>query len=278
MFRLGRDFRAAMAGATYDATSGQGTLVAFLLFIAQVFIHLVLQTAAAVFVHFLLFGAWPDFTGEAASAAPLAKAALVGMLPASVLMAMISWWMAGFGNASGERGIPLRPVDLGLGGWTLTIGGVLLAIWLCFVLTFAILGIDPETYAPTRDGVNDLNSSSGLVEKTMADLADEPLLFALALPGIIFGAPLVEELMFRGSIFAVIRRSWFGQTGAVVFSAAAWAVIHSGSAPWLFVFVIFLMGLILGVLLLRFGSLWVTIAVHAAWNAFSSLAIFGNVS
>jgi uncharacterized protein len=278
MFRLGRDFRAALAGVNYDARSGQGTLVAFLFFVVQVFIYLLMQTLAAVLAHFLLFGVWPSFAGDTASAAPLAKAALVGMLPACVLMALISWWIAGFGNNSGERGLPFRTVDLGPGGWTLTVGGSLFAIWLCFVLTFAILGIDPDSYAVSRDGLNDISSSSGLVEKTMADLADEPLLFALALPGIVIGAPLVEEVMFRGTIFSVIRRSWFGQTGAVLFSAATWAVIHGGSAPWLFVFVIFLMGILLGVLLLRFGSLWVTVAVHAAWNAASTLAIFGSVS
>jgi uncharacterized protein len=66
--------------------------------------------------------------------------------------------------------------------------------------------------------------------------------------------------------------------GAVVITAALWAVVHGASAPWLFVFVIFIMGLLLGWLLLRFGSLWVTIVVHAAWNGFSSLAIFGGVS
>ena len=145
-------------------------------------------------------------------------------------------------------------------------------------LTFTVLGIDPKTYVPTSEGVNDLTSASGMVEKIMADLADEPLLFALALPGIILGAPMSEELIFRGPLFAALRGTWVGQTGAVVLTAAAWALIHGASAPWLFVFLIFIMGLLLGWLLLRFGSLWVTFAVHAAWNALSSLAIFGGVA
>jgi uncharacterized protein len=276
---LGPDFVAALAGKLYDARSGQGWLWALVFTLLMIGVHLVLQLLGAVLAHVWLFQSAPDFTGtNTAAAATLAKAALVSMLPVSIIMAAIVWWMAGLANSTGDRGIPLHRVRLGVLGWPVTVGGAMFVIWLCFLLTFWVLGIDPESYMPTKDGINDLKSSSGLVEKTMADLADEPFLFALALPGIIIGAPLAEELMFRGALFAAIRRSWAGQTGAVVLSAAAWAFIHGASAPWLFVFVIFLMGLLLGLLLLRFGSLWVTIAVHAAWNAFSTLAIVGGVS
>ncbi len=112
----------------------------------------------------------------------------------------------------------------------------------------------------------------------MSDLADEPLLFALALPGVALAVPMAEEFIFRGALFSMLRQSWFGKTGAVIISAAAWAVVHGGAAPWLFVFVIFIMGLLLGMLLLRFGSLWVTVVVHAVWNGFTSLAILGGTA
>ena len=101
-------------------------------------------------------------------------------------------------------------------------------------------------------------------------------MFALALPGIILGAPLAEELIFRGPLFAALRTTWIGKTGAVVLTAAGWSLIHGASAPWLFVGIIFVMGLVLGLLLLRFGSLWVTIVCHCVWNSLSSLAIFGT--
>ena len=88
-------------------------------------------------------------------------------------------------------------------------------------------------------------------------------------------APLTEELLFRGALFSAIASSRLGRIGAVMITAALWALAHATSAPLLFVGILFVMGICLGLLLLRFGSLWVTIACHASWNAMSSLALFG---
>ena len=44
--------------------------------------------------------------------------------------------------------------------------------------------------------------------------------------------------------------------------------------PWLAVGIIFVMGLVLGALLIRFGSLWVTMACHGIWNGVYALMIF----
>ncbi len=279
MFKFGSDFRAARAGITYNAVSGQWWVWVLLFLLLQIGVLFVIQGLAAVVAYVAMYRGVPDMTQMGPDLmAKFSKASIVGMFPASCVMALFSWWCASWANKTGERGIPLRRPDLGFAGWAVTIIGVIVFLYATYILTFYVLGIDPKTYAPTADGVNDVTSASGLVEKTLADLADEPWLFALALPGIVLGAPLSEELIFRGALFSVIRNSWFGQTGAVVITAALWAVIHGASAPWLFVFVIFIMGLLLGWLLLRFGSLWVTIAAHAAWNAFSTLAIFGGVS
>ena len=107
-----------------------------------------------------------------------------------------------------------------------------------------------------------------MVEKVMADLSDEPLLFALALPGVTLLCRSWKRLCFAGRLFSALRNSWFGKTGAVFITAAAWAVVHGMAAPWLFVFIIFVMGLVLGWLLLRFGSLWVTIVCHVRLEPF----------
>ncbi|MDE2446821.1 MAG: CPBP family intramembrane metalloprotease [Alphaproteobacteria bacterium] len=138
----------------------------------------------------------------------------------------------------------------------------------------ALLGIDPAIYSPTGQGVSGDSSKAGAVEKTIAAMAKDPLLFALSLPSVVLGAPLTEEVLFRGALFSGLVASPLGRTGAVLITAALWAFAHAAAAPWLTIGMLFLMGIFLGLLLLRFGSLWVTIACHAAWNAMSAIALF----
>ena len=279
MIGFGSDFKAAQTGFNYSAVSGQWWVWAVLIAVLQISVLLLAQNVTGIASFVAIFGGFPDISSlDADMLAKLSKAFIVGLFPSACIAALFVWWSATWANKTGERGIPLRRLDMGPGGWLVTVGGACLILYAVNILTFTILGIDPKTYVPTSDGVNDVTSASGMVEKIMADLADEPLLFALALPGIILGAPLAEELIFRGPLFAALRTTWIGKTGAVVLTAAGWSLIHGASAPWLFVFLIFTMGLVLGWLLLRFGSLWVTFAVHATWNALSSLAIFGGVA
>lgn len=85
-----------------------------------------------------------------------------------------------------------------------------------------------------------------------------PLLLAL---GVL--APLAEELLFRGTVLPVFARAWGGRA-AVPLSAALFAAFHLSAAQ---IVVPFLLGLVLGWLRLRTGSLWACVAAHAAHNA-----------
>ncbi len=80
------------------------------------------------------------------------KAAIVGLLPTSLLVAWIVWLLGGINNRSGDRGMPFALPQLGVAGWALTVGGLIVLLWLVFVLTFWVLGIDPATYAPGKEG------------------------------------------------------------------------------------------------------------------------------
>jgi uncharacterized protein len=203
------------------------------------------------------------------------KATVIGLLPSAILILFIALFFARFGLPKRMGRLPLRLPQLGWLGWIVVVlgfGALMLGI---FSGTFAALGIDPETYTPSGAGLGNDKSSAGVIEKTMAALAKNPYLFALALPSVILAAPLTEEIMFRGALFSGIASSRLGRTGAVLITAALWALAHAAGAPWLFIGVLFMMGIALGLLLLRFGSLWVTIACHASWNALSSLGLFG---
>jgi uncharacterized protein len=286
---FGTDFRSGLKQGLYVAKNQQPLWLAALMLIVLFVVTQIIQSLFALAVWpFLPDQSAADFiaalqSGQTPSAELMmrvqtgfAKAALIGLLPGAVLTAFVAWWLAKIYNPGGDRGIPLHMPKLGVAGWVCVILGLLVFVGGTTALIFWVLGIDPATYAATKDGLNDNSSAAGMVEKIMADLSDEPLLFALALPGIVIGAPLAEEIVFRGAIFSRLRQSWFGNTGAVVVTAAIWSVVHGFAAPWLFVFIIFIMGLALGWILLRFGSLTLTIVCHGCWNLVSSLTIFSG--
>ncbi len=276
---LGSDFKLARQQWLYNAKGGQSLKVSFLLMIGLFFVLSILQGIFAYIAFAVFFGDWQALaTADPAGLALFTKAAVIGLMPASLIGAMICWRAAYWWNPSQQSGLALHLPALGIMGWLLVIAGFALVVYGIFFLTFAVLGIDPNDYAPTAGGLDDASSMAGVMEKILADLTDEPLLFALAMPGIVVFVPLVEELIFRGAIFSALVNSWFGKSGAVLITSATWAVIHGATAPWLFVGIIFMMGIVLGVLLLRFGSLWVTIVCHCLWNALTSLSIFGGVA
>lgn len=117
----------------------------------------------------------------------------------------------------------------------------------------------PETFSRTR------------VERNARDLYDRAhggWLVGLVVI-IVIGAPIVEELVYRGLLQgAVLRR--LHDAVAVVAVAAFFALIHFRwvEFPGLFVF-----GLVLGVCALRTGRLGLSIVTHMAFNATGLLLV-----
>ncbi len=87
-------------------------------------------------------------------------------------------------------------------------------------------------------------------------------------PGVVLGAPLTEEPLFRGLILGgfVLR---YGAPRAIAYSALLFALIHLN--PWQFPTGL-LMGAFLGWLTLRTGSLWPAVFAHFLNNASVTLA------
>jgi membrane protease YdiL (CAAX protease family) len=88
--------------------------------------------------------------------------------------------------------------------------------------------------------------------------------------GVVVGAPLCEEFYFRGFLFAGIRNSRLGMTGAIVLTSAAWAPLHVQYGLY-GVSEIFVLGLILGYARLCSGSLVTPIVMHAINNLLAML-------
>ena len=93
-----------------------------------------------------------------------------------------------------------------------------------------------------------------------------PLLWA----ALIVFAPVAEEVLFRGFLFAGLERSRLGGWGAILITSLAWAVIHLqydlyGMAN------IFVSGVLIGYIRWKTNSLPLCIALHALMNAISTV-------
>ncbi|HEU4381260.1 MAG TPA: type II CAAX endopeptidase family protein [Hyphomicrobiaceae bacterium] len=89
-------------------------------------------------------------------------------------------------------------------------------------------------------------------------------LLALLVIGV--GAPLSEELLFRGFLQSALAGSRLGFFGASVISTAMWTALHASYTPF-GIAQVFLIGLFFCWLLWRTGSLWVAIFCHALYNS-----------
>lgn len=86
------------------------------------------------------------------------------------------------------------------------------------------------------------------------------------------GAPIVEELMFRGLLYPALKPAWGGKVGAALVSGAIFAIVHptipSGFLP------IMLLGVTFALTYERRGSLLANIVMHAIHNALILLTVF----
>ena len=94
-------------------------------------------------------------------------------------------------------------------------------------------------------------------------------LFALA---IVVGAPLSEELLFRGFLLSALAQSRLGFLGAALLTTLGWTVLHAGYSGVGLVEV-FLAGLLFSWLLWKTGNLWVPLICHGFYNGIVLLAI-----
>ena len=248
---IGPDFRAGLRETLYRPFNPAGLGTAIGIFIALVIGNQILQGIFGFGSIALTSGAFGDET-------TLMRSLLLAVLPAGILTGLLAWIFARWRGADASTVLALHLPALGLLGWAMVVAGFVLSLYVFFGLLSWIFDIDV--------------TSSGLVEKAVMRLSGDPF-YVLIAGGLIIGAPIAEEMTFRGQIFAALSQTRLGMTGAALVTSATWASIHL-TQPFHIIILLFLMGLALCWLLVRFGSLWVTIVCHAVWNALSSVALF----
>jgi membrane protease YdiL (CAAX protease family) len=78
-------------------------------------------------------------------------------------------------------------------------------------------------------------------------------------------APVTEEVLVRGFLYRGWSESFLRPVGAIVLSSVVWTAMHL-QYDWFFFGEIFSIGLLLGYLRYRSGSIWPTIVVHGLNN------------
>lgn len=133
------------------------------------------------------------------------------------------------------------------------------------------LVVVPVVYVPLRAVWSDTFSQDRLEERTrdLVEVAGDQSLLLLALL-VVVGAPVVEELVYRG----LLQRSFAARISeplALVAASLWFAVIHFRvlELPGLFV-----AGLVFGACLLVTGRLGTAIVAHAAFNATALLVVW----
>ena len=89
-----------------------------------------------------------------------------------------------------------------------------------------------------------------------------PLLFV----AVAIGAPVSEELVFRGFLQSALAPSRLGFWGAALVTTILWTALHAGYSL-VGLAEVALVGLYLALLLAWSGSLWLPLVVHATYNA-----------
>lgn len=162
----------------------------------------------------------------------------------------------GAGTLAEDFGLKGKWSDIGL-GLIVAFGVQLLLLPAIAYLLRPLLG-EPEVSGPVQDL---LDKSQGLA-------------FAGLILSVAVGAPIVEELFFRGLLLRSLQRrvpNW----AAVVVSAVAFGIAHGSALPVDAVLLVMIsltvFGAVLAVLAIRTGRLGPSIVTHAVFNLFTLL-------
>lgn len=169
------------------------------------------------------------------------------------------------------------------GGWrraglepdhiALNVARGLLALLLVFPL---VIGISSFCiWLGTRFGQPVPDSGHALL-KAMLDTPSRLATGVMILSAVV-GAPILEELFFRGLVHSVLGNlGWFRcrRWSLVIFSSFFFALVHYDAVPWQGLAALACLGMALGWLYERYGTLMPSILLHMGFNALNILLTF----
>src|SRR2546422_5416536 len=179
---------------------------------------------------------------------PLFSALFLSVVEAALLLPV---WLLAILKAHGSwRAVGFRRFDTSL-GCTLPVVYLFIAL-----VSSAVWGALLQVFnLPTQPEIAPLFGTNALA-------------IAFGYLGAAIVAPIAEETIFRGFVIGGLRNR-FGVAAALVVSAVLFALLH----PPLTIFpVIFVLGLLLGLLFIQTGSLYPGMLMHAMFNTIGFIA------
>jgi len=197
----------------------------------------------------------PLAAGAATESVPTLVGGLVGLW---VGLAGVPVWLSrrrGSGSPRRDFGLWAAPRDLWLGAVAAgaTIGLVLYLLY------------PPVVHVLERAEGHHIDIGKGAAH--LASLGRGPgfVVFGVS---VIVGAPLAEELFFRGLLQPALQR-WCGAAGGIALSALAFGLAHAEGNPVEAIPPLIVFGAVLGVLAWRTGRLGAAVVAHVAFNGFT---------
>ena len=199
---------------------------------------------------------WLAFSGDEELSLAGQAFSQAGLWTGMVGTALVASHRKGAGTLAEDFGFRGRWRDLGLGALVAMVVQLLILPGIAFLLR-PLLG-EPEVSGPVQD---------------LLDQADGPAFLGLVL-SVAVGAPLVEELFFRGLLLRSLQRR-LPDYLAVTLSAVAFGIAHGSALPVDAVVLVMVsltvFGAVLAVLAIRTGRLGPSIVAHSVFNLFTLL-------
>lgn len=164
-----------------------------------------------------------------------------------------------------KQQIPCRPIEFDFGIGVLT-----------WFLSFPIVTVIGEVADFILQSFFGLQTYEQAAVRFVKGATDSPLSLVFALLSILVLAPLVEEFLFRGILQNYFKRL-LGVKAAILLSALFFALFHFSFSQGLgnvsLMVSLAILGLFLGFIYEKQGSLWTSIALHITFNSISALRI-----
>jgi uncharacterized protein len=211
-----------------------------------------LGAVVALSLSSLFAGGWLAVTGDRDLGLGGRAASQVGLWTGLVGVVVVAARRKGSGSVARDFGFRFRWADLGLGVLAAIVAQVIVVPLVALVLA-PLLG-HPDVSGPVEE---------------LVDEARGPALAVLVLTAVI-GAPVVEELFFRGLLLRSLQLR-FGTGWAVAGSSVLFGLAHPNDLPAAGVVLVMasltVLAVVFALLVTRTGRLGAAIVAHAAFNA-----------